>query len=123
MSYQILQAYVRPLLVARIIRALIDAGCDDLFLGETRRVVAGLDLSDAEYSVQVGQKVEQMLRLEVIGTADEVRRWARLVREVASTGRHGDGVVTIADAIEHFHLSTPGEHGGAEGHGSPNAGG
>jgi nitrogen regulatory protein PII len=94
--------------VARIIRALIDAGCDDLFLGETRRVVAGLEASDAEYSVQAGQKVELMLRLEVVGTADEVRRWAHKIRDAASTGRHGDGVVTIAPATEHFHLSGAG---------------
>lgn len=118
MSYQVLQAYVRPQLVARIIRALLDAGCNDLFLGETRRVVEGLEASDAEYSVQAGQKVELMLRLEVIGTQDEVRRWAGKVREAASTGRHGDGVVTILEAAEHFHLSGPPgqyvpEHGGA----------
>ncbi len=120
MSYQVLQAYVRPQLVARIIRALIDAGCDDLFLGETRRVVAGLEASDAEYSVQAGQKVELLLRLEVIGTVDEVRRWAGKVRDAASTGRHGDGVVTIVEAAEHFHLSGPSgqstpEHGGGSG--------
>lgn len=107
MSYQILQAYVRPQLVARIIRALIDAGCKDLFVGETRRVVAGLDESDAEYSVQVSQKVELMNRIEAMGTPDEAQRWSAIVRQAGATGRHGDGVVMIAAAAEVFHLSGP----------------
>ena len=105
MSYQVIQAYVRPQLAARVIQALLDAGCDDLFIDETRRVVAGLQAEDFEYSVQIGQKVEPMTRLEVIGTADEVTRWAQVIRESGSSHRHGDGVVTIAAASEHFHLS------------------
>ncbi len=107
MSYQILQAYVRPQLVARIIRALVDAGCRDLFLTDARRVVAGLDESDAEYSVQVSQKVELMNRIEAMGTPEEVQRWSAIVRHAGATGRHGDGVVIIAAAAEGFHLSGP----------------
>lgn len=105
MTYQVLQAGIRPALAARVIQALLDAGCDDLFIDETRRVVAGLQAEDIEYSVQIGQKVEPMTRLEVIGTADEVTRWVQVIREAGSSRRHGDGVVTISVATEHFHLS------------------
>lgn len=110
MSYQILQAYVRPQLVARIIRALVDAGCRDLFLSEARRVVAGLEELDAEYSVQVGQKVELMNRLEAMGSAEEIRQWTGIVRQAGWTGRHGDGVVIVAAVAESFHLSGPPGH-------------
>lgn len=105
MSYQVIQAYIRPALAARVVQALLDAGCDDLFIDETRRVVTGLQAEEIEYSVQIGQKVEPMTRLEVIGTADEVTRSAQVIREAGSSRRHGDGVVTISVATEHFHLS------------------
>lgn len=105
MTYQNIQAYVRPQLAARVIQALLDAGCDDLFLGETRRVVGGLQAPDVEYSVQLGQKVEPMMRLEIIGSADEVERWIGVIRSAGSSRRHGDGVVTVSVAVEHFHLS------------------
>lgn len=117
---QILQAYVRPQLAARIIRALVDAGCHDLFLTEARRVVAGLDESDAEYSVHIGQKIEVMSRIDAMGTIEEVQHWSAIVRQAGWTGRHGDGVVVIATAAEAFHLSgsrradsapDPGRHG------------
>lgn len=105
MSYQVIQAYIRPVLAARVVQALLDAGCDDLFIDETRRVVAGLHAEDIEYSVQIAQKVEPMTRLEVIGTAVEVSRWVQVIRGAGSSRRHGDGVVTVSSATEHFHLS------------------
>lgn len=105
MSHRVLHAYVRPQLAARIIRALLDAGCRDLFLTEARRVVAGLDEADAEYSVQIGQKVEVMSRIEVMGSVEAVREWAGIIRKAGWTGRHGDGVVFITEAMEAFHLS------------------
>lgn len=85
--------------------ALLDAGCDDLFIGETKRVTAGLRPEDLEYSVQIGQRIETMTRLEVIGTPGEVSQWVQVIREAGSSRRHGNGVVTVSVAVEHFHLS------------------
>ena len=107
MTYQLLHAYVRPQLAARVVQALLDAGCDDLYVGESRRVVARLPDQDFEYSVAISQKVEPMTRLELLGTDREVERWTRVIRESGSTRRHGDGVVTLVAAAEHFHLSGP----------------
>ena len=107
MTYRIIHAYVRPQVAARVVQALIDAGCDDLFLDESRRVAAGLQDPDVEYSVQISQRVEPMTRLEVIGPSDEVERWTRIIRESGSTRRHGDGVVAVVTAVEYFHLSGP----------------
>ncbi len=105
MTYQVIQSYIRPALAPRVVQALLDAGCDDLFIDETRRVVAGLPAEDVEYSVQIAQKVEPMIRLEVIGAAAEVSRWVQVIREAGSSRRHGDGVVTVSVVTEHFHLS------------------
>lgn len=115
MTHQVIRAYVRPQLAARVIQALIDAGCNDLFLSESRRVVAGLAGPDVDYSVQMGQKVEPMIRLEMTGNVDDVERWTRVIRESGSSRRHGDGVVTVVGAVEHFHLSVvpPGPEPGA----------
>ena len=105
MTYQVIQAYVRPQLAARVIQALLDAGCDDLFIGEAKRVAAGLHAEDLEYSVQISQRIETMTRLEVIGTVGEVAQWVQVIREAGSSRRPGDGVVTVFVAGEHFHLS------------------
>lgn len=107
MTHHCLRAYVRPQLAARVIQALIDSGCRDLFLDDASRVVVGRVSASAEYSVQIGQKVESMIRLEVTGTADEVHRWSGIVRAAGSTLHHGDGVVTVQSASEYFHLSGP----------------
>ncbi len=107
MTGHTLMAYVRPQLAARVVQALIDAGCGDLFFDERLRVVPDLPEGDVAYSVQVGQKVEPMMRLEASGRSDEVERWARVLRESATTGRHGDGVVTVVAVAQHFHLSGP----------------
>lgn len=105
MTYQVIQAYVRPQLAARVIQALLDAGCDDLFIAEAKRVAAGLHAEDLEYSVQISQRIETMTRLEVIGTLGEVAQWVQVIREAGSSRRPGDGVVTVSVAVEHFHLS------------------
>lgn len=105
MSYQVIHAYVRPQLAARVIQALLDAGCDDLFLAEAKRVATGLHAEDLEYSVPVGQRVETMTWLEVIGTPAETAQWVEVIRRAGSSHRPGDGVVTVAPALEHFHLS------------------
>jgi nitrogen regulatory protein PII len=116
-TYQLLHAYVRPQLAARVVQALLDAGCDDLYVGESRRVVARPPNQDFEYSVAISQKVEPMTRLELLGTDREVERWTGVIRQSASTRRHGDGVVTLVAAVDHFHLSGPEHdpgHAGAE---------
>lgn len=105
MSVHVMQAYVRPQLAARVVQALIDAGCGDLCVEECRRVMPGLEEADGEYSVQIGQKVEPMIRLEAIGPAAAVERWARTIQESGTTHRHGDGAVTVIQAARHHHLS------------------
>lgn len=110
MSHQVLQAYVRPQLAARVIQSLIDAGCPDLLFEEGGRIAHGsLELpdGDAKYSVQVGQTVEPMIRLEAVGRREEVERWVRVIRESGTTHRHGDGIVMVLPLVEHFHLSGP----------------
>lgn len=111
MSDQVLQAYVRPQLAARVVQALMDAGCGDIILAECRRVVSNMQASDLEYSVQIGQKVESMMRVEAIGPAGAVGQWVRIIQESGTTHRHGDGMVTVMAVARHVHLSgAPGIH-------------
>lgn len=105
MNDQVMRAIVRPQLAARVVQALIDAGCGDLWVEECRRVVSGLHEEDVEYSVQIGQKVEPMVRLEAVGRPVEVQRWAGIIGQTGTTHRHGDGVVTVVAVARHFHLS------------------
>lgn len=100
-----IMAYVRPHLASRVVQALLDAGCTDLFFDERGRVLPDVPKGDAAYSVQIGQKVEPMIRLEASGHTDEVEHWARVVRETGTTGRHGDGIVIVVAVAQHFHLS------------------
>ncbi|NOT07329.1 MAG: hypothetical protein HOP28_03900 [Gemmatimonadales bacterium] len=112
MIYQVLQAYVRPQLSARVVQALIDAGCTDLFFTETRRVVSGVGTPNVEYSVLAGQKVEAMVRIEVAGTETQLTHWTQVIKSAGSTQRHGDGTATIWGVLDHFHLSVGPEGAG-----------
>lgn len=106
MTFQILTAVVRSPLAARVIQALVDAGCRDLVVQDVRRVLAGLDRASYEFSVQMGQEFEPMVRLDAVGSPEDILRWSKAARAAGSTGRHGDGIVSIVDAAAFLHLST-----------------
>ncbi len=105
MTYQLLITSVRRPLAARVIQSLIDAGCRDLFVHDASRVLPGLDRSSYDYSVQLGQGFEPMIRLEAVGLPDEISRWTSAIRAAGSTGRHGDGVVCVISPAAYFHIS------------------
>lgn len=105
MTMQLLQAYVRPQLASRVVQTLIDEGCGDLAITECRRVVGGLEEAEIEYSVQIGQKIEMMIRLETVGPAERVATWVQIIRERGATRRHGDGLVVVLEVAGYVHLS------------------
>lgn len=105
MRKQVLIASVRRALAARVIQSLIDAGCRDLFVHEASRVLPGLDRSTYDYSVQLGQGFEPMVRLEAVGLPDEIGKWTSAIRAAGSTGRHGDGIVYVVSPLTYVHIS------------------
>lgn len=105
MTYQLLIASVRGPLASRVIQSLIDAGCKDLFIHPASRVLPGLDRSSYDYSVQLGQGFEPMIRLEAVGLPDEINRWTSAIRAAGSTGRHGDGIVCVISPAAYLHIS------------------
>lgn len=101
----LLQACIRPELAVRVAQALLDAGCRDILQSEVRRLVPGLDRESYEFSVQLGQAVELMVRLEAVGTTEEAARWVEVIRGAGFTGRHGDGLVAVVPLALQLHLS------------------
>ena len=108
MTHQILTASVRLPLAARVVQALLDVGCRDLFVHDASRILPGLGRGSYDYSVQIGQGFEPMVRLEAVGLPDEVLRWTEAIRATGSTGRHGDGLVSVVNAAAFLHLSESG---------------
>lgn len=108
MTAVLLQANIRPELASRVVRALIDAGCGDILQTDAQRVHAGLDASQYEFSMRLGQAFEPMVRLEAVGSPGQCAQWVHVIQRTGGTGRLGDGFVTLIPVVRTEHLSEPG---------------
>lgn len=90
-----IHAYLRRQSAARVIDALALDGCVALSVLEVRGLVPGLPPDSYEFSVQLAQQYEPILKLEVVAADDLAARWADLIARAASTHELGDGMVFV----------------------------
>lgn len=90
-----IHAYVRQHSAARVIDALALDGCVVLSVVQVRGLTPGLPSGTYEFSVELAQQYEPILKLEVVTTDDLATRWADLIARAASTQELGDGMVFV----------------------------
>ena len=92
-----IKAYVRRAVVQDVVRALRRAGAPRL----TAIDVEGLTdevtgKQEEEISSELGATYTPMVKLEMICEAGDVGKFVDEIREVARTGRKGDGIVAVS---------------------------
>ena len=72
---------------------------------EARRVVPGLAPEAYSFSVELGDRFESIMKFELVCRDESAERLVEAIRHAARTGRHGDGVIFIADVADALHIS------------------
>jgi nitrogen regulatory protein P-II 1 len=88
-------AYVRAGMVNRLVDALETARSGDFTLMEARGIVGGLPGDAYRFSVDLGERFEPMVRLDLVCAAEDVDILVDAIRTAASTNHKGDGMIFV----------------------------
>lgn len=103
-----IKAYFRPQFIDRVVNALEEAGAKDLTV---IRVDAFGPLADAPTDQhhlfrKYADKYSAVAKLELVCRDENATRFAKVIRENAYTGGHGDGRIFIAAVEEATNIRT-----------------
>lgn len=105
-----IKAYVRANMANHVIEALASERFFDFAILEVRGIAAGLPREAYDYSVELGEAFESLVKLELVCREENADRLAETIRRAASTGQKGDGMIFIGSIQEAIRIST-GERG------------
>lgn len=104
MSLSEIKAYIHNNRVADVVGALVSAGFDKLSVIEVHGLLQALDNKEQHYSVELGQKIVNEVKLEVVCDSDaRCAEAIEIIREQGRTGQASAGwiyVSPIRSAIE-----------------------
>jgi nitrogen regulatory protein P-II 1 len=102
-----IHAYVRHHLGERIVADLVNAGCRTMSVLEVRGVTHDVAAGALEFSVDLAQRVERVLKIEIVCDHDtDADRWVDVLVRAAYTGQRGDGLVSVLPVDRAVHIST-----------------
>ncbi len=101
-----IHAYVRQQLAEHIVGALVAAGCSKMSVLDVRGITHDTTQRSLDYSVELAQRVEHVVKIEIICTDDDAARWTPLLIASASTRQPGDGLVCVLPVEEGISIST-----------------
>ncbi|MEW5917246.1 MAG: P-II family nitrogen regulator [Gemmatimonadota bacterium] len=113
---RVVHAYIRRALAARVIGQLQEAGCRTLSILEVRGLTPDVAASGLDPSVEFAQSVEAMIKLEIVGSDEDVARWADVIARAAHTGKAGDGLVAVLPVHSAMPISSGKDTLGDQGH-------
>ncbi len=94
-----IKAFIHSNRVADVVRALKDAGFQNLSVIDVKGMLKALDTWEQNYSVEVGEKVITEAKLELVCEDGRVDEAVRLIRENGRTGQPLAGWVYVSDII------------------------
>lgn len=102
-----IHAYVRQHLGERVVAELVNAGCRTMSVIEVRGITHDVPEGTLEFSIDLAQRVERVLKIEIVCDLDtDADRWVDVLVRGASTGQHGDGLVYVLPVDRTVHIST-----------------
>ena len=100
-----IRAYVREARGEHVAAVLAQEGFDCTVL-DVRRIAHGLARSAYDYSVSLGSEYEKIVRIEVVCSDADAERLVDLVRQAATTGKRGDGMIFVAPIDDALRISS-----------------
>jgi nitrogen regulatory protein PII len=73
--------------------------CTNISVVEVRGLTPGLRPEDYEFSVQLSQAYELIIKLEIVGTDAQVDDWGEVIVKAGRKGKAGDGMVPVDQAV------------------------
>jgi nitrogen regulatory protein PII len=95
-----IKAYVRRLVVSEVVRALREAGAPRLTAIDVEGLTAELADDRGQISAEMASSYTPMVKLEIICDDQAVGRFVSIIRDVAHTGRKGDGIIAVSSLDE-----------------------
>lgn len=105
-----IKAYIRVSKAEDVIHALEEAGVPGLTAIEVRAIGAAVEPERAKYSIEYGEKISPITKIELICKDEDVERLVDILREKACTGYKGDGIIFVSDIAFAMKIRT-GERG------------
>lgn len=101
-----IKAYVRNDRVSAVLGALRRIGCSRFYLSHVHALGAGTDPEELRISLEEGASYMDKLEVEVLCEADDVGAVVEAIRDTASTGHRGDGIVVVRTVDEIVSIRT-----------------
>jgi len=99
-------AYVRSDRVTDVLRALCRSGSCRYYVSHVHARGAGTDPDDLRISLEEGASYMEKAKLEVLCEAEKANDLVAAIRDTASTGHRGDGVVVVRTVDEVVSIRT-----------------
>lgn len=90
-----LKAIVRRERVDAVVHGLREAGVTRLWTSHVHALGRGVDPGEARVSFEEGAQFMEKAKIELFCRAEDVEGLLRVIRERASTGARGDGVIAV----------------------------
>ena len=101
-----IKAYVRRTIANRVVDALEAEPRLHFSVLEVKGISPGLPASSYDFSVELGEEVERMLKFEIVCRDESCARIAEIIRRAASTGREGDGIIFVTEVSDVIRIDT-----------------
>jgi len=105
-----IKAYIREIKAEDVLCALNEAGVPGVTVVKVQATGGNIEPEDARYSLEYGEKVCAITKMEVVCPDEEVVKLVDIIQKTAYTGRRGDGAIFISN-IEHAIKIKTGEWG------------
>lgn len=103
------KAYIRHLIVNRVVEALEQEGFSDMTLIDVRGITRGLSGEECQYSLELAEKYMNMIKLEIVCNDAQAEKAVQIIEQAAHTGRKGDGLVFVTPVEVAVRISTGGK--------------
>jgi nitrogen regulatory protein PII len=101
-----IHAYVRRGLAEQVIGALLSSGCGTFSVLDVRGIAHDAEPSELDYSVSLAQRVEHVVKIEIVARDEDAERWASVIAKAAHTGNRGDGLVSVLPVESAVRIAT-----------------
>ena len=101
-----IHAYVRRGRAEHVIAALMSSGCHTFSVLEVRGIAHEVDDTELDYSVALAQRVEHVVKIEIIARDADTASWTSVIVKAAYTGHSGDGLVSVLPVDSAVRIAT-----------------
>lgn len=108
-----IHAYVRRGIAEQVIGALLSSGCRTFSVLDVRGIAHDAEPSELDYSVSLAQRVEHVVKIEIVAGDADAASWASVIVKAAHTGHRGDGLVSVLPVESAVRIATGDEGDGA----------